>query len=259
MTAGATTRPAAQPTVRSRRAATRKACPFHCGFSPAGHTVRALRAPPARRGNHCDARKAIGQQSLLHKFPGRPSPRRKAGCPRKALGALSPTHLTRSRTRTAGTEPIASPRPLMLQCFLPASIKWFMFPAPWVPALVPPFAGRQKVVAAGRVRISVDLRVSPSWCCDSSGLRLSRGRSGKTTEHLSTLPIDGVDQKTQSLACRRQPAQTRAERCGLIGQDLRQLHEQTSKLLRWVTAASREIVAVSRLDLPQAVVVVDGD
>lgn len=201
----------------------------------------------------------LGSKACCTNSPGRPSPRRKAGCPRKALGALSPTHLTRSRTRTAGTEPIASPRPLMLQCFLPASIKWFMFPAPWVPALVPPFAGRQKVVAAGRVRISVDLRVSPSWCCDSSGLRLSRGRSGKTTEHLSTLPIDGVDQNTQSLACRRQPAQTRAERCGLIGQDLRQLHEQTSKLLRWVTAALREIVEVSRLDLPQAVVVVDGD
>ena len=63
--------------------------------------------------------------NLLHKFPGRPSPRRKAGCPRKALGASSPTHLRRSRTRTAGTEPIASPRPLMLQCFLPASINWF--------------------------------------------------------------------------------------------------------------------------------------
>ena len=50
--------------------------------------------------------------NLLHKFLGGPSPRRKAGCPREALGTLSPTHLTRSRTRTAGTDQFASPRPV---------------------------------------------------------------------------------------------------------------------------------------------------
>jgi len=61
------------------------------------------------------------------------------------------------------------------------------------------------------------------------GPGLSLGRSGKTIEHVSTLPVDGIDPNARGLTCRSQPAQARAERGGLIGQELRQARKQASK------------------------------
>jgi hypothetical protein len=43
---------------------------------------------------------------------------------------------------------------------------------------------------------------APRVARNLSGPRLSFGRNGKTTEHLSTLPVDGIDENVQALACR---------------------------------------------------------
>lgn len=99
-----------QPTDRSRRAATTEGLPLPLWIACRAYHSRSA-GTSARRGDHCYAPRQLGS-NLLHKFLGGPSRRRKAGCPREALGVLSPTHLTRSRTRTAGTDQFASPRPV---------------------------------------------------------------------------------------------------------------------------------------------------
>lgn len=111
-----------QPTDRSRRAATTEGLPLPLWIACRAYHSRSA-GTSARRGDHCYAPRQLGS-NLLHKFLGGPSRRRKAGCPREALGVLSPTHLTRSRTGTAGTDQFASSRPMIPLKFSSQQLVW---------------------------------------------------------------------------------------------------------------------------------------